>query len=1013
MPYTEKGTVEDFIVEELKKLRWRYAEPDEINQLREDNLSEPILTRSLKNAVQRLNPKFSFTESDLSYILSYLRNLPANIVGIKSFLDILKNGLLVPLEREKKEQVVKLLDFENIQNNEFIFTRQFTLEDLTGSIRADVLLFINGIPLVLIECKSPTREEVGWLDAYRQIKRYEYTTPELFKYVQFSIATDGIKTLYFPNSFAEESEEKDLLSEWKDPYPFEPTQFKDDYLKITIYGMLSPFNLLDLLENFLFIRQKEDRVSKVLARYQQFRASNKIFRRVIDTLTGKDDKKFGLIWHWQGSGKTYTMAFSAWKLYHSPEAERPSIFVMVDRKDLEEQIEKDFAFIGIPIERIGSIRELIETLKWGSEGKRGIFLVTVEKFSPKEFLELENIGESLKIERENVIILADEVHRTQYGKFRTLWSSIFKNAFVFGFTGTPLSKSDRNTFQKFCPPDELYLDRYSMADSLRDGFTVPLSYQARLPDYHLKLEELEQFARFEEEEIETLSPEEKKELRKKVKVIKTLAKKPERIKAIAEDIVSHFREIVEPTGLKAMLVTIDREACVCYKKEIDKLLPSEESEIVMTFNPNDNELIRDYFLKFTKEYSTTDIKQIHERIINNFKIRENPKILIVTDMLITGFDAPILWCMYLDKPLKEHRLLQAIARTNRPYSTKGFGLICDYIGVLEELQKALCQFEASDSAELKTVIRDLTQEKKDFERLLNEILKIFEGIKKEDTWESLQSALEKLVTLEEGKIFEEKMRKLMKCYEMLGGEDFLLPYLRDYDWLVKVFIAYNKKFRRASLDELKIEELSRKTIQKIQRTMDVDEIERAFPTLEINQEFIKHLQSQVQKNLGSAIDAITSMQKDVRTQLASHPSSSFLLNLSKEIEATYEALRLKRLRVEEAYERILEFAKQISDWKQEEKEIGKDKHPIFEAIKSRLPQVEKEKVLDFVNRLLSTLRDKKLLFKGWYLQKSVSVQVRIEVRIRLLSWLKDRAYDEELINGLHTAIMEALKEVGE
>jgi len=1013
MPYTEKGTVEDFIVEELKKLGWRYAEPKEINSLREDILNEPILTIPLKKALKRLNPKFPLTESDLNYILRFLKQIPTNIEGISRFLDILKNGLIVPLEKEKKEQILKLFDFSNIQNNEFIFTRQFTLEDLKGSIRADILLFINGIPLVLIECKSPTREEVGWLDAYRQIKRYEETTPELFKYVQFSIATDGIKTLYFPNSFAKESEERDLLSEWKDPYPFDPSQFNDDYLQITLYGMLFPPNLLDLLENFLFIRKKEDRISKVLARYPQFRASNKIFKRVIDTLTGKDNKKFGLIWHWQGSGKTYTMAFSAWKLFHSPQTERPSIFVMVDRKDLEEQIEKDFAFIGVPIERISSIRKLIETLRWGGEGKRGIFLVTVEKFSPKEFQQLEEMGESFRIERENVIILADEVHRTQYGKFRTLWSSIFKNAFVFGFTGTPLSERERNTFQKFCPPDELYLDRYSMADSLRDGFTVPLSYQARLPDYHLKLEELEQFARFEEEELESLSPEEKKELRKKVRVIKALAKKRERIEAIAEDVVSHFREIVEPTGLKAMLVTIDREACVLYKEAIDKLLPPDESEIVMTFNPNDKEIIRNYLSKLMNKYSTTDIKEIHERIIYDFKIREKPKILIVTDMLITGFDAPNLWCMYLDKPLREHRLLQAIARTNRPYSTKRFGLICDYIGVLDELQRALTKFEASDSAELKAVIRDLSQEKDEFVNLLNDTLRIFEGIRREDSWESLQSALDRLIPPESGKLFEENMRKLMKCYEMLGGEDFLLPYLRDYDWLVKLFAAYNKKFKRASLNELKIDELSRKTIQKIQSTIDVGEIDRAFPTLEINQEFIKRLQSEAQKNLSSAIDAITIVQHDVATQLANHPSSSFLSRLSKEIEATYEALRLKRLKVEEAYERILEFAKQISDWKQEEKEIGRDKHPIYETIKTLLPEMDKEKILDFVNKLLTTLRDKKLLFKGWYLQKAVSTDVRRESRICLVGWLKDRAYNKELVDGLLDAIMEALKEVEE
>ncbi|MBC7328465.1 HsdR family type I site-specific deoxyribonuclease, partial [bacterium] len=976
MPYTEKGTVEDFIVKELQALGWRFVEPREINSLRDGDTQQPILTTTLKNSLRRINKKLNLSDANINFVIdSLIKFIPSNIEGVRRFLDFFKNGILVPLSKEKKQEVVKLVDFDNPQANEFLFTRQFTLESLTSSIRADILLFINGIPLVLIECKSPTREEISWLDAYRQIKRYEETVPELFKYVQFSIATDGITTRYFPNSFAPESEEQTSLSEWKDPYPFEPQDFKDDYLKITIYGMLHPQNLLDLIENFIFIRKREDRLSKVMARYQQFRASNKIFRRVVDTLLGKDNKKFGLIWHWQGSGKTYTMAFSAWKLFHCPQTERPSIFVMVDRKDLEEQIEKDFAFIGIPIERIPSIEKLIETLQWGGEGKRGIFLVTVEKFRQKEFEEIERTGFELEIKRENVIILADEVHRTQYGKFRTLWSHIFKNAFVFGFTGTPLSKPERNTFQKFCPPDELYLDRYSMADSLKDGFTVPLSYQARLPQYHLKFEELEAFAKFEEGMIEQLSPEELKALKKKVRVIKAFAKKPERIESIAGDIAEHFKEIVKPTGLKAMVVAIDREACVLYKNALDKLLPPEESEIVMTFNPNDESPIRDYLLRLENKYLSSEIKHIHDRIIYDFKVKENPKILIVTDMLITGFDSPNLWTMYLDKPLREHRLLQAIARTNRPYLTKRFGLINDYIGVLSELQRALEKFEASDASRLKVVIRDLEDEKKEFERLLFELLEIFEGIKLEDTRESLESAMERLMDPDTAGIFEEKMRELMRYYEMLGGEAFLKSYLKAYDWLLRIFIAYNKKYYRTNIDELKIEELSRKAIQRIQQTVDIKEIEKSYPILEIDDELLKKLGSISRDDPSGVIEVIANVRRGITNLVNEHPSSYFLSNLRQEIEAVYEALRFRKIEVEEAYNRIKELSEEVIKWKDEEKEIGKEKHPIYEAIKSKLPNKEKGEILQFVDSLLSHLRDKKLLFNGWHLQKSVRMDV--------------------------------------
>lgn len=463
MIYTEKGTVEDFILQELQKLGWTYVKPEEMKVRRGEDFEEPLVVEDLKQALKRMNSSIELTEADLSFVLTSLRTIPANIEGIRRFMDIFKNGLPVPILKERKERVIKLVDFENIENNDFIVTNQFRVEGLKPC-RPDIVLLVNGIPLVLIEGKNPVGEEVSWTDAYAQIKRYEEEIPEIFKYVQFSIATDGISTYYFPNAYRREEEEKAFLSVWKDPYPFKKEEFKDDLLKIAVYGLLSKPNLLDLVENFIFIRKERDTETKIMVRYMQYRASSRIFERVLNTLQKKEDKKFGLIWHWQGSGKTYTMAFSARKLYECPVAERPSIFVMVDRKDLEEQIEKDFSFIQIPIEKIRSIRQLIEVLKWGKEGKRGIFLVTVEKFAPKEFAELEKEGR-IEIERENVIVLADEVHRTQYGKFATLWRSVFKNAFVFGFTGTPLFKIERNTFQQFCPRDELYLDRYSMLDA--------------------------------------------------------------------------------------------------------------------------------------------------------------------------------------------------------------------------------------------------------------------------------------------------------------------------------------------------------------------------------------------------------------------------------------------------------------------------------------------------------------------------------------------------------------------
>ena len=1005
MLYTEKGTVEDFIIEELQHLGWKYIKPEDMKSIRKENLEEPLVVQELTSALKKINRKFELTDADLDFVIVSLRTIPANLEGIRRFLDIFRNGLVVPLQKEGKEGIIKLVDLENIDYNEFVVTNQFRVEGSKGNIRADIVLLVNGIPLALIECKNPTSEEVDWTDAYEQIKRYEEQAPETFRYVQFSIASDGIKTHYFPNSFAEEG--KDLLSIWKDPYPVKADEFKDDLLKIALYGLLSKPNLLDIIENFTFIKKEKDKSTKIMSRYMQFRASNRISQRVTNTLAKKAANKFGLIWHWQGSGKTYAMAFSAWKLFRCPMAENPSIFVMVDRRDLEKQIEGDFSFIEVPIKKVHSIKELIDILKLGKEGERGIFLVTIEKFRPKEFAQLQKESGKIEIKRENVIVLADEVHRTQYGKFGTLMRSVFKNAFIFGFTGTPLSKIERNTFQKFCPKDELYLDRYSMLDALEDGFTVSLSYQARLPQYHLNRKEFEEFTKFEEEEIKTLSSEEKRELKKKIKVIKAFVKKPERINIIAKDIATHFKEIVEPTELKAMVVTIDREACVQYKNALDTLLPSgRHSEIVMTSAQDDKGILKEYFQKvqdrWEKEQNIKDVKQINEKIVEWFKERKEPEILIVTDMLITGFDAPNLWTMYLDKPLKEHRILQAIARTNRPFRNKKFGLINDYIGILAELEKAFEKFEASDAKSLKVVIRDLEREKETFRKLIKEALKFFEGVKREDTRESLRSTVDVLkLDPDKAKNFEKLMKDLMRSYEMLKGDPFLVDFLMDYTWLVKIYVAYYKDVKKQNVNELEIEKLSKKTIQLIQQTIDVKEIDDLFPTISVDRKYIEILKKSAPKTVGAAIDAINVIRHEGRV----HANSPFFINLSREVEKTYEDLMAKKIETREASKKILDVSERIAEWKKEEQEIGEDKYPIYEAMRSVVPGIDKQRIIAFIHELLIHLQEKKLLFNGWRQQRDVRHKVRVEIRLQLLSKLRNhRNRLDDMTEGIFSGL---------
>jgi type I restriction enzyme R subunit len=374
-------------------------------------------------------------------------------------------------------------------------------------------------------------------------------------------------------------------------------------------------------------------------------------------------------------------------------------------------------------------------------------------------------------------------------------------------------------------------------------------------------------------------------------------------------------------------------------------------------------------------------------------------------MLITGFDAPTLWTMYLDKPLKEHRVLQAIARTNRPFLNKKFGLIVDYIGVLKDLEMAFEKFEARDADDFRVVIRRLDEEKEEFKDLLKKALRIFENVKRENTHESLESALNVLVDPDVAKEFETTMKELMKSYEMLKGEPFLKPYLSDYTWLTKIYIAYNKRFKKANIDELKIGELSKKTIQLIQQTIDIKEIDDISPTLSVDEKYIEVLRKTLPKTIGGAVDVLTNILYETRI----HSSSPFFINLSKEVERTYEELRTRKIEIEEAIRRGIVFSEKIVKWKKEEEEIGKERYPLYEALKIVLPELDKQDAVDFINSLLSHLENKKLRFKGWQLQRDIRRKIRMEIRLLLLSKFKNY---RQKIDEMTDVLFEALEGMG-
>ncbi len=526
--------------------------------------------------------------------------------------------------------------------------------------------------------------------------------------------------------------------------------------------LLRPERLLDILRNFsLYSTNNRKQLIKIIPRFQQYEGANKIVGRVIEGKTKK-----GLIWHFQGSGKSLLMVFAAQKLRREASLKSPTVLILVDRVDLDTQITGTFNASGIdnvePTEKIEELQKLL------AQDTRKIIISTIHKFHEAE----PNLNS-----KENIIVMVDEAHRSQEGDLGRRMRAALPNAFLFGLTGTPVNKRDKNTFWAFGAEQDAggYLSRYTFQDSIRDDATLPLHFEPRLLDVHIDKESLDK-AFLEFKELHNLTDEEADALNKKTAKMSSFLKSPERVNRIVEDITKHFKEQVEPHGLKAMIVTPDRHACVQYKEELDKYFSEKVSKVVISTTANDD-------FEFKQKWSLDKGQQ--EKIVEEFEDPNSDlKFIIVTAKLLTGFDAPILQTMYLDKSLKDHTLLQAICRTNRLYPNKTFGRVVDYFGVFDDAAKAL-EF---DEDSLDEVISNLEQLKLKLQQAMEDTLSHFVGIDRtKEGFEGLQEAQDAINSDEKKDTFANDFVFLAKLWESLSPDKILDQYTRDYKWLVQVY----------------------------------------------------------------------------------------------------------------------------------------------------------------------------------------------------------------------------------
>jgi type I restriction enzyme R subunit len=956
-----------------------------------------------------LNASIGVGDEETKQVLNELKLRTSGSEDSKKILSYFKDGVPVKFEKERVVKYVKLFNYENNENdseknenNDFVISSQVVHQAGDKQIRHDIILYVNGIPLVNIECKNPASLTENWYSAYRQIKEYEKAVPEPYKYIQIGVAAEQTARYFATAPWQEET----LTHQWREP--------NKDTVDSTI-GMLTPKTLLNIIRNYLFIRIERGATTKVITRYMQYRAAEHICDRVLNNMDGKEPKNKGLIWHWQGSGKTLTMIFAANKLYRHPTLQNPTIFFIVDREELETQLGDEFKALDITKpETVDSIHALRQIIRHdGDRGKRGIFITLIHKFRPEELTKLQKELDTLSKTREtiqtrrNVILFIDEAHRTQYGTLAAQMKQIFKNAQPFAFTGTPIAKTGRDTYSQFSyPPKEPYLDKYFITDSIEDGFTLKIAYQPRLEeDVHLKKDMLETFIQVEFDEIpEEYRERTEEEVKKKLNTIKIFLENNDRIKLVAQDIAAHFKENLDGK-FKALVVAVSRLACVRYKRELDKLLPKEYSEVVMTYTRDDAKEIHDYLKEEIQRNHGKEIEDIRKDTIAKYKEEQNPKILIVKDMLLTGFDAPILQTMYLDQPLKEHRLLQAIARTNRPYNDlKEAGLIIDYVGILKEFTRAFENYTKEDITGILISTDDLTKE---FTLKLDETTALFANVPKDQyDRENMLKAFETITINEQNtKKFQANYRRLRKLFELLGPHPIKLEKLKDYTWLTQVYNYYLHETRQDLTKENALaQKYFQKTLKYIYKTTELADIDRQYLTIQFDADYLRNLQEKVKNKEEKAANILFTLNRFVIIDKQRNPIYE---TLAEKVERILKLWKEKTKDFEKIYNESAKIFQEIQTLQSRQKQLA------FTNLQYAI-LLNMEKTLGTHNDFTKDTQEltailQPYMFKGWQYQQTARKSVERETRKYLRKYIRQNNLTLAKMEELYQKIVNSVK----
>ena len=901
---SERSAVQEPMLKYADEIGWQSISSAEALQMRDGNTAALYFSDVLKAQLLKLN-KGVIDDSHCKDIIRHLGLLHATLEGNQDALSWLRGEQSAFVQNENRERNVTLIDFENSNNNLFHVTDEWEQQNAAHRNRADVVFLINGIPVAVVETKNAGKPD-GLAVGVEQIRRYHHETPEMFITAQLFGVTQLLDFFY---GVTWNTSRKNLFN-WKID---EPTSYEQ---KVKTFFNRERF--LKVLQQSIIFQNRDDQLTKVVLRQHQTRAVEKVIERV-----HAPDKRRGLIWHTQGSGKTLTMITIAARLLRSGrETEKPTVLMVVDRNELESQLFRNITGYGITRPKVAQSKSDLEEIL--SSDYRGLIVSMIHKFDKRPA----NLNT-----RESVVVLIDEAHRTTGGDFGNYLMAALPNATYIGFTGTPIDNLSKGegTFKVFGVDDaQGYLDKYAIAESIEDGTTVPLNYALASSDLRVDRETLErEFLNLAiTEGMSDL--EELNAILDRAVQLKEMMKAPDRVNGIANYVAQHFRETVELMGFKAFLVAVDREACALYKQALDKYLPPEYSEVIYSPYHQDPEDLKAYHRTPDEE------KEIRKKFINK---NEQPKILIVTQKLLTGFDAPILYCMYLDKPMRDHVLLQAIARVNRPYEdedglVKPAGFVLDFVGIFENLEKAL----AFDSDEVASVIRNIDVLKDDFAKRMQEDAAVYLPLTKGWDDKAKERAIDYFQDKDTRETFFKFFKSVQNLYDILSPDAFLHEFIADYQALATLYgLIRNAHSDLPYVDK----ELTAKTRELLQTHTESNLFELPDAIYELGTDTLK----EIEQSDASETVKVLNLQKALRRKVVDESKSKpFLISIGDRAEAIAAAYENRQVVTQNTLAEFMRLAEEcvLAARKQEQMRLNDNSFAVYTVLRNTISDVTPE-----------------------------------------------------------------------